>query len=320
MNMGPTDETDETLATQAGAQRSEGGFSLIELMISVAVLMIVSSSVLNGVFNLTKVSGMVSNRSEMHSGVRNATELLQQEVGQAGRVSLPDSQNPITLGAPVAAGGATVGVTSAAGMFVNEQLVIDTGANEETVTLTGVNTGTNQVTATFANAHAAGAHVAARGGFASGVVPPSVANGSTGSVLKIFGDVNGDGRMVYVEYRCDTAAGNLYRQSVAFDAAAKPALTAADALLNNIAVNPDGSPCFTYQQHTVNGTAFVVDVAITLTVRTAQKDPITGLFQTETKALLNVSPRNVFNVWQLAGLGISNRVQPTPASVQALLP
>ena len=74
MNMGPTDETDETLATQAGAQRSEGGFSLIELMISVAVLMIVSSSVLNGVFNLTKVSGMVSNRSEMHSGVRNATE------------------------------------------------------------------------------------------------------------------------------------------------------------------------------------------------------------------------------------------------------
>jgi len=54
-------------------------------------------------------------------------------------------------------------------------------------------------------------------------VPPSVTDGSTGNVLKIFGDVNGDGRMVYVEYRCDTAAGNLYRQSVAFDAAAKPA-------------------------------------------------------------------------------------------------
>ena len=55
---------------------------------------------------------------------------------------------------------------------------------------------------------------------------------------------------------------------------------------------------------------YVVDVAITLTVETPCKDPVTGLKQPETKALLNVSPRNVFNVWQLAGLGIGNRVQP----------
>ena len=68
-----------------------------------------------------------------------------------------------------------------------------------------------------------------------------------------------------------------------------------------------------------SGTTFVVDVAITLTVQTADKDPITGLFQRETKALLNVSPRNVFNVWQLAGLGLGYRVQPTPPSVTALL-
>jgi hypothetical protein len=32
-----------------------------------------------------------------------------------------------------------------------------------------------------------------------------------------------------------------------------------------------------------------------------------------------VSPRNVFHVWQLASLGITNRVQPMPASVAALL-
>ena len=46
---------------------------------------------------------------------------------------------------------------------------------------------------------------------------------------------------------------------------------------------------------------------------------MTGLYQTETKALLNVSPRNVFNVWQLAGLGINNRVQPLPATVTTLI-
>ena len=46
---------------------------------------------------------------------------------------------------------------------------------------------------------------------------------------------------------------------------------------------------------------------------------MSGLFQKETKALLNVSPRNVFNVWQLAGLGMGYRVQPIPPSVTALL-
>ncbi len=46
---------------------------------------------------------------------------------------------------------------------------------------------------------------------------------------------------------------------------------------------------------------------------------MTGLHQEETKALLNVSPRNVFNVWQLAGLGITNRVQAMPDSVETLI-
>jgi hypothetical protein len=65
---------------------------------------------------------------------------------------------------------------------------------------------------------------------------------------------------------------------------------------------------------------FILDVAITLTVRTQTLDPVTRQYQTETKALLNVSPRNVFNTWQHAGLGLRNRIQPIPPTVQALLP
>jgi hypothetical protein len=94
--------------------------------------------------------------------------------------------------------------------------------------------------------------------------------------------------------------------------------------LSNITVNPDGTPCFTYQTQAINinGTLthFVTDVAITLTVQTQLLDPVTKQYQTETKALLNVSPRNVFNAWQLAGLQVYERVQPIPASVTALLP
>ena len=65
---------------------------------------------------------------------------------------------------------------------------------------------------------------------------------------------------------------------------------------------------------------YVLDVAITLTVRTQQIDPVTKPFQTETKALLNVSPRNVFNTWMMAGLGETGRLQSTPPTLSALLP
>ena len=106
--------------------------------------------------------------------------------------------------------------------------------------------------------------------------------------------------MVYVEYTCDTDTGNLYRNSMAFDAGEKPDLGPSLVLLDNLKPNPGGTPCFTYQQQTVSGTTFVVDVAITLTVQTPIKDPVTGLYQQETKALLNVAPRNIFEAWELA--------------------
>ena len=70
----------------------------------------------------------------------------------------------------------------------------------------------------------------------------------------------------------------------------------------------------------MNGSTYVLDVAITLTVQTQSVEPITNQFQTETKALLNVSPRNVFNVWQLASAGRTDRLQPMPGTVANLLP
>jgi hypothetical protein len=152
-----------------------------------------------------------------------------------------------------------------------------------------------------------------------------VPNGSTANVLKMFGDINGDGNMVYVEYTCDPINDHkLYRNSMPFDNATKPKVSDALVLLNNIQQNPAGTPCFTYQVTnpiTVQGQplSFVLDVAITLTVQTQQLDPVTKTFQQETKALLNVSPRNVFNAWELAGMGYTDRIQSTPASITALL-
>jgi hypothetical protein len=61
-------------------------------------------------------------------------------------------------------------------------------------------------------------------------------------------------------------------------------------------------------------------VAVTLTVKSQQIDAITKKSQLETKALLNISPRNVISTWQAAG-GNQNRVQPMPTNItQKLLP
>jgi len=312
-----------------GAWKNEAGLSLLELMASLFVMLIAGGVVVGALIGMTRTQGTISNRTEMHSSIRSATELLEQEIGQAGSIAVPGT---VTTAAAIAVGTQTVTLTSTAagnstaGMFVGEFVTVDSGyvtagsPLQETVALTAVNN--TQITAQFNIAHVSGVSVVPLGGFASGVVPPSVTNGSTGSLLKIFGNINGDGKMVYVEYKCDTAGGNLYRNSMAYDtaAASKPALTSGLVLLPNILPNPGNASCFTYQTKTVGGVDYIIDVAITLTAQTQVVDPQTGAFQQETKALLNVSPRNVFEAYNLATLLINNRIQPTPPSVTSLLP
>jgi len=200
------------------------------------------------------------------------------------------------------------------------------GNNSETVRVTAL-PGGNKITGCFWRNHAVNAPVRALGGFATGIIPPSgVANPSTATVLKLHGDINGDGNMMYVEYTCDTTSHNLYRNAMPFDTtfANKPTLNDSKVLLSNVLPNPGGIDCFNYQTSTpivVGATTytFVLDVAITLTVETQEIDPITKVKQTETKALLNVSPRNVYHAWSFAGMAYNDRVQATPPSVTALL-
>jgi prepilin-type N-terminal cleavage/methylation domain-containing protein len=320
--------------------QSEAGFSLLELIVAMAVLLIVSSIVTTALLQMTNAQTTIWNRTEMHGGIRGATELLQQEVGQAGRITLPGT---VTLGAAVTAAAScdpgnpslnavAVQVTSITGMFASAgppaaYILLTTldGDNTESFKVAGLLTSPDRIQACFAKAHAAGTVIAPMGGFATGIIPPTgIANGSSDSVLKLYGDINGDGNMVFVEYTCDTTNHKLYRNTMAYDAVSKPVVTDSEILLANIQPNPGGTPCFTYQTVTmlVQGTSFtfVVDVAITLTVQTEQIDPVTRQYQTETKALLNVSPRNVFNAWSLASIGYTDRIQSTPVSVTSLLP
>jgi len=327
----------------------QGGFTLIETMVSLVVLVAVSAIVMSGMIQLTGTQGTIANRTEMHTSVRNATELLQQEIGQAGKISLPNPAVQVTLTAAAALGATTLNVSSSAGMFANaaapfgEQLLVGADATQETVQVSVIAGNNLTITTPLVHAHAAGAPVTVEGGFASGIVPPDGASaactsggyvpvvpynlvGSNCNTLKLYGDINDDGSMLYIIYTCDNTVnpGVLWRNEVPYQSAVIDATTKL-ALLNNLQPNPvdangNASPCFSYQTRLSGGAYYVVDVAVTLTEQTQQLDPVTRQFQRETKALLNVSPRNVYNVWRLDSINQLNRVQPEPPSVSALLP
>jgi Tfp pilus assembly protein PilE len=316
-----------TRATPSPACRNEAGFTLIELLISVGILMTISAFMMQATIDMSSLKAKQANVSEMHAAIRNATALLKQEVGQAGRLAFPA---PVTVAAAIPIGDNWVVVApSAASMFVGAKLEI-VGANasgdvEEIVTATEVDAANSRIRAVFTVNYLAGARIMPAGSFAEGIVPTTRTNGSSASKLKIVGDINGDGTIVYVEYTCDWTTGRLYRNMMPYNAASKPALAVEQILVDNLLPNPPDPggtirPCFSYEQRTISGNTFVINVAIMTTVRTDQIDKNTGDFERVTKALLNVAPRNVFNVWQVASLNYRDRIEPLPASVIALLP
>src|SRR5262249_40187562 len=106
---------------------SQRGSSLAEFMISLGGTSLVSGIIVSAMLGLSDTENAIGNRTEMHAGARGATELIQHDVTQAGRITLPSA---VTLSSGVSVIGVqTVAVTSTAGMFPGEQLVIDTGNN-----------------------------------------------------------------------------------------------------------------------------------------------------------------------------------------------
>lgn len=322
-------------------REKQAGFSLLETLASLAVLLAVGGIMMSGMTQLMKTQASIANRTDMHSSVRSATELLQQEIGQAGKVSLSNTTANVSLSSAVAVNTSSFTLAAAPAststtpmVYPGEALTVDVGTNQEVVIVATGTTNSGTTTTPFLVAHAAGAPVSALGAFSTGIVPPAAApasytNGSTATVLKLYGDINGDGNMVYVEYTCtqgtSTAPGNLYRNQMSITAASKAANDNTMILLNNVLTNPNDAsnnpvPCFAYQVQPLGTGYCVTDVAVTLTVQTQNKDLQTNQFQPETKALLNVAPRNVVEVYDTASLTDPMRAQSIPASVTALLP
>lgn len=293
---------------QRNGTKREKGFSLLELMVSVAILLVAMGVVFSAMAYYQKNYQGSQIRSDTYFGIRGASELLSQEIGQAGSVGLPDT----TTSAPVTGNSVltqTVPLNQANYIFLNEQLLIDAGPKEELVKVTAVSTTPSTITGIFAKDHAAGVPVNALG-----VFPQGILSSSTGTSLQLFGDTNADGTIYYVEYNCDTTAGTLTRSSTPITATAKnPAQT--QTLLDTLTANPNGVPCFTYNSQPSGGYTFVTNVKLTLSLRSSVPDLENGTNFTIIKDFLILSPRNILAGLELANAGVTTRLQPTPPNV-----
>lgn len=184
----------------------------METMVALVVLLAVSAVVMSGMMQMMKTEGTITNRTEMHTSVRSATELLEQEIGQAGKLSLPTAPAG-TAWAMVQVGGVPAAAfvkpdvpvpnfpvtfnvfdTTPANaqvpvLFEGEWITVDTGLNKEAVQLVcPVGPGncpnpSNNWFATFTYSHTPvaipgtgtfGVPISAPGAFSTGVIPPAV--------------------------------------------------------------------------------------------------------------------------------------------------
>jgi prepilin-type N-terminal cleavage/methylation domain-containing protein len=298
-----------------------GGFTLIELMVSMFILSLIMGGFIAALSTSEQSYARTELGSDMYENVRSVAELLAQEIGQAGLVSLPTT----TLSSAVAANAAAqaVNVSQATSMYVGEQLLVDAGsASEELVTLTAVSSTT--MSGVFQNAHASGAPVTVLGAYPSGIVPTTATDGSTSvaepgkSVLNMYGDINGDGSLVYIRYTCDTSAtpGTLTR-SVTVITPGVNTINTAQTLLSTLIPNPGGTPCFQYTSYPVGtpSNTYVTNVGLTISVRSLTPDPQTQAYLTMTKSFLDLSPRNVLAGFELGNAGLTTRLQAQPPNV-----
>src|SRR6266436_5751726 len=110
------------------------------MLLAIAILLVVTGIVMSAMMQMTMTQGTVANRTEMHASVRSATELLQQEIGQAGKISLGPPNVNVTMAA-VLPGSQNITFTTPAGggvtVYPNEYLTVDVGNSQEVVAVTG---------------------------------------------------------------------------------------------------------------------------------------------------------------------------------------
>src|SRR2546430_11801070 len=107
--------------------RQDEGFSLLELLISLVILLTVSGSAFEVLSYYQKAYLSTEMRADVHGGIRAALALMTQEITQAGLLSFTPKTTQAAIAKDVNV--QSVGLNPAAnGIFDGEKLIVDTGS------------------------------------------------------------------------------------------------------------------------------------------------------------------------------------------------
>ncbi|HEX5413802.1 MAG TPA: prepilin-type N-terminal cleavage/methylation domain-containing protein [Terriglobia bacterium] len=266
------------------------GFSLIELLASVAIIMLLMSAVFPFLFQSQKKYQSNQVVSEANQSARAAMEVMTQEIGQAG--FNPNFTSAKTSSNTVAVSSSAQCVTLSDINQINpgDWLMVDTGPNHELVEVLSTSdvSGTpcsspNQINAVFLMSHngstTAFPVISYKMPYGSGILQTS--GTSSDHRLEFFGDVNQDGVIRYVVYSLSPASPaatvtingtthtlyDLYRSVTTVPFTNLPAPSTytppennqASPLVTNVLYNttnqsgPTGEPIFAYPDQVVIG-------------------------------------------------------------------
>ncbi len=203
--------------------RNSRGFSILELMVALAIFLVLSGAVLGSLANLQKEYRSREIRTTMQQRLRATMELMAQEIGQAGLQDSTiegDDLSPTTprykFTSAVAIGDLAggVAVNSLTGMYEGQWLYVPGGTNsdgtpcvQDTMQIENP-PASGKIQANFGCNHPAGAAIYPMGVFPHGILAGTAGDPSTASKLVFYGNINGSANGLFaVEYTCVPANG-----------------------------------------------------------------------------------------------------------------
>ncbi len=286
----------------------ECGFSLVELMVSLLILL----PIMGAVVSLLSVSVQQHSTEQSSSTVvqdaRAGLEMMVMEIAQAGShrevsTTLSGSVSSLTTVQECSIG-------SSAGINTGDEIQVGgVSTPPEEVRLTAV--GTNSISGIFRANHDSGEPVRLFPlPFATGVLKPAglgVSSSATVTTLRFFGDTTGTGTLFYIVYDYDSANAQITRSMTPVtQTTLQPALP----LITNVKAGSVGFTLFTDSVGVV--TSVNVALVVNNTVQTSGKYQELAL---NSRVVIPSAAAASLLLYENNALGGSNPLPPTPANV-----
>jgi type II secretory pathway pseudopilin PulG len=292
------------------------GFTVIELMISVGVLLAVLGPVMALFAQLEHSYAGTQQGIAVQMQAQSAISLMSDEIELAGSNATTDTVLSTSVGP--CSQGCEVNVASGAGLNVGDQVQLDSGNNQELITVqnVGVTSGQSWFEAVLKKGHTNGATVVYPGyPYASGIYKVTGSYAGTcpsgaecGDELQMFGNLQGDGIINFAEYKFDSAAQTLNRSLTPVTAAS---LNAAYPICDHVT-------SVEFIAYPIGNSSIYGYLNVSLTVESPYLNPQTGTYDLFNlhRGVLEARDEAVaaamMNSWEASNLA------PTPANVATL--